>query len=181
MPKGDKLQPKQELFCKEYLIDFCGKQAAIRAGYSKKTANEQASKMLTNANIQTQIAKLSQKRNDKLDLSAEKIGREYKRIGFFDVRKLYDENGNLTPIHLLDDETAAAVCSVDYDEIYSNKENIGKTTKIKTNSKISALEALSKHIGFFKEDNEQQNKLLLKNNINSLFPDEDEINGASNK
>lgn len=49
------LTPKQRLFCLEYLKDFNGTQAAIRAGYSKKTANEQASRLLANVNIQNLI------------------------------------------------------------------------------------------------------------------------------
>lgn len=42
---------KQLAFCQEYVVDKNGTQAAIRAGYSDKTANEQASRLLTNVNI----------------------------------------------------------------------------------------------------------------------------------
>lgn len=49
------LTPKQQQFCLEYLKDFNGTQAAIRAGYSKKTANEQAARMLANVSIQNYI------------------------------------------------------------------------------------------------------------------------------
>lgn len=55
------LTPKQLRFCLEYLKDFNGTQAAIRAGYSKKTANEQASRLLANVNIQNQIKENNQK------------------------------------------------------------------------------------------------------------------------
>lgn len=55
------LTPKQLKFCLEYLKDFNGTQAAIRAGYSKKTANEQASRLLANVNIQNQIKENNQK------------------------------------------------------------------------------------------------------------------------
>jgi phage terminase small subunit len=47
----EKLTPKQLQFCKEYLIDLNGAQAAIRAGYSEKTAKEIASENLTKPNI----------------------------------------------------------------------------------------------------------------------------------
>lgn len=49
------LMPKQQQFCLEYLKDFNGTQAAIRAGYSKKTANEQAARLLANVSIQNYI------------------------------------------------------------------------------------------------------------------------------
>lgn len=55
MDNNVNLTPKQRLFCLEYLKDFNGTQAAIRAGYSKKTANEQASRLLANVNIQNLI------------------------------------------------------------------------------------------------------------------------------
>lgn len=55
------LTPKQLRFCLEYLKDFNGTQAAIRAGYSKKTANQQAARLLANVNIQNQIKENNQK------------------------------------------------------------------------------------------------------------------------
>lgn len=47
---------RQERFIQEYLIDLNAKQAAIRAGYSPKTAQEQASRLLSNVKVQTAIA-----------------------------------------------------------------------------------------------------------------------------
>ena len=52
-----KLTPKQELFCKEYLIDLNAKQAAIRAGYSPKTAGEQGYENLNKPHLQAYITK----------------------------------------------------------------------------------------------------------------------------
>lgn len=51
------LTAKQQRFCDEYLIDLNATQAAIRAGYSKKTATEQSSRLLTKVNIQEYIEK----------------------------------------------------------------------------------------------------------------------------
>jgi len=55
------LSEKQKKFCREYLKDFNGTQAAIRAKYSKKTANEQASRLLANVNISSYIKELTEK------------------------------------------------------------------------------------------------------------------------
>ena len=52
-----KLTVKQQLFCDEYLIDLNATQAAIRAGYSKKTANEQGARLLANVSVKEYIAK----------------------------------------------------------------------------------------------------------------------------
>ena len=50
-----KMTPKQQRFCDEYLIDLNATQAAIRAGYSEKTAKEQGSRLLTNVNVKLYI------------------------------------------------------------------------------------------------------------------------------
>lgn len=50
-----KLTDKQQRFCDEYLIDLNATQAAIRAGYSKKTAAQTAARLLTNVKIQEYI------------------------------------------------------------------------------------------------------------------------------
>lgn len=65
-----KLNAKQEMFCKEYLIDLNATQAAIRAGYSERTARVTASKLLTKANILARVKELKEKRADELELDA---------------------------------------------------------------------------------------------------------------
>lgn len=67
------LTPKQLQFCKEYLIDLNGTQAAMRAGYSARTSNEQASRLLANVNIQAKVQELMDKRSDKLEIDAEYV------------------------------------------------------------------------------------------------------------
>ena len=59
---------KHETFCQEYIVDYNGTQAAIRAGYSKKTAGVQASKLLKNANILARIRELQEERMAQLSL-----------------------------------------------------------------------------------------------------------------
>lgn len=64
------LNAKQEMFCKEYLIDLNATQAAIRAGYSERSATVTASRLLTNANILARVKELKEKRADELELDA---------------------------------------------------------------------------------------------------------------
>jgi phage terminase small subunit len=70
---GGKLTPKQARFVKEYLIDLNATQAAIRAGYSAKTAKAQGSRLLTNADVQAAVARGQEKAAAKLDLSQEMV------------------------------------------------------------------------------------------------------------
>lgn len=67
------LTPKQELFVNEYLVDWNGTQAAIRAGYSERTAQEQASRLLTNEAIKRAVEASRQKVMDKVAVTVEKV------------------------------------------------------------------------------------------------------------
>lgn len=61
MAKNNEITEKQKKFCQEYLKDNNGKQAAIRTGYSKKTAESQASRLLSNAKVQEYLGKKVEK------------------------------------------------------------------------------------------------------------------------
>lgn len=74
------LNPKQLAFCREYVIDSNGTQAAIRAGYSPRTANEQASQLLAKLNIQQEVARLRNTVAAQCELTAEWV-----------IRRLMDE------------------------------------------------------------------------------------------
>lgn len=65
-----KLSPKQAAFVAEYLIDLNATQAAIRAGYSAKTANEQASRLLANVSVSQAVAEAQAKRAKKVERAA---------------------------------------------------------------------------------------------------------------
>jgi len=68
-----KLTPKQKKFCNEYLIDLNATQAAIRSGYSKKTARSIASEHLTKPNIQEYIKSKQDKLEAKTEITLENI------------------------------------------------------------------------------------------------------------
>lgn len=68
-----KLSPKQEQFCREFMVDLNGTQAAIRAGYSAKTAQEQASRLLSNVMVAERISELKQDRAEKVARTAQDV------------------------------------------------------------------------------------------------------------
>lgn len=90
------MTPKQEAFVREYLIDLNATQAAIRAGYSVRTAQEQASRLLSNVIVKAAVAEAVQARGKRLDVSADDVLREITRLAMVDpaaflkVRKLAD-------------------------------------------------------------------------------------------
>ena len=77
-----KLTDKQIIFCKEYIKDFNSSRACRAAGYSEKTADRMGYENLRKLEIQNYISKLMEKRNNNLELSAERVVNELMKIGF---------------------------------------------------------------------------------------------------
>jgi len=111
MTKPGDLTPRQAAFVAEYLIDRNGTQAAIRAGYSPKTASSQAERLLRNAEVARAVAAGTAKIADKLEITAERVLRERARIAFADPRKIMHADGRIKLPNELDEETAAAIVS----------------------------------------------------------------------
>ena len=74
------LTPKQLLFCQEYIKDLNGTQAAIRAGYSRKTACEQAARLLANVKVQNCLAKIMEEKQDKLIAEQDEVLQTLTRV-----------------------------------------------------------------------------------------------------
>ena len=67
------LTPKQQRFVEEYLIDLNATQAAIRAGYSEKTAQEQSSRLLSNVMVQEAVQKAKNKLSERTELTVDMV------------------------------------------------------------------------------------------------------------
>jgi phage terminase small subunit len=150
---GD-LNDKQKLFCKEYLIDLNGTQAAIRAGYSEKTAGQQAEQLLKKLEIAAYVQELKEKRSEKTEITAEMVLRELAKIGFSNIQDYIKEGFTISEISKLNKDHAAAIESVKIKEIHGDFPATEVTFKL--HDKLSALEKIAKHIGFFSEDNKQR-------------------------
>jgi len=76
------LTDKRKMFCSEYMVDMNATQAAIRAGYSKKTARQQGQRLLTNVDIKETIKRYSYIKKYRTYIKADHILSELKRIAF---------------------------------------------------------------------------------------------------
>lgn len=94
-----KLSDKRLSFVVHYMATNNVTQAAISAGYSKSTAKQQGSRLLTNVDIQAEIAKRTKKIMDPLEVTFERIVKEAARLAFVDPADFYTETGALKPIH----------------------------------------------------------------------------------
>lgn len=78
MARGDKLTPKQADFVREYIASLNATQAAIKAGYSEKTAQEQGYQLLRKTSVQQSIEKARARKAEKVELTAEMVLRRIK-------------------------------------------------------------------------------------------------------
>ena len=145
MSKTIELTDKQQRFVEEYIVDFNATQAAIRSGYSKKTAQVIGSENLSKPLVKAAIAERAQKLSDGTDINVERWLREVGRIAFFDQRKLYDENDQFKEPKDWDDDTAAAIAGLEISEFKSSGEKVERLKKIKTMDKKQALDMLGKY------------------------------------
>lgn len=157
------ITPKQKLFVLEYLVDHNAKQAAIRAGYSPKTAEVQGSRLLRNAQVKKFLAGKEKKIEKKLEITAERVKLEIGRIALQSAKDFYDEKGELIPVHLLSDDAAACLAGMDIEEITMDKVVVGYLRKIKRYDKNRALEMLAKHFKLYVDAPVQPISLTISN------------------
>lgn len=147
------LNDRQQRFVTEYLKDLNATEAAIRAGYSVKTAKQIGSRLLTQVDVAAAIAAATAKRLSSADLTATRVLEEMRRLAFSDLRSLFDDKGNLRPIHTLTAEQAACIAGMEV--IVKNAQaGDGHTDtihKIKCWDKPKTLEMLGKHFALLIE------------------------------
>ena len=157
----EKSKKRISVFVREYVKDFNGARAAIAAGYSKNGAKVRSSVLLTKGNVQAMVKEALDKRNEKVELTAEWIIRQLMLVAGTDLKKAFDEEGRLLPIHEMPDDVAKTISSIEVETDtakYKNAEDgeegnisVGVTTKIKRYDKVRALELLGRHKGIFKD------------------------------
>lgn len=140
---------KQKRFVDEYLIDLNATQAAIRAGYSSETAQEQGSRLLSNVMVKAKIDKALAERSKRTGVTADRVVQELARIAFVNADDVIDADEGFIKDGASKDDTAA-IQSVKV-KIIPTREGEGVEREIKLADKIRALELLGKHMGMFKD------------------------------
>ena len=154
---GVALTAKQERFVQEYLVDLNATAAAIRAGYSPKTANRIASENLSKPDIQIALQKARDDIQRRTKITQDMVIAEIAKLGFFDIRKLFDKDGKPLDISQLDDNTAAALVGLDVQDVSDSDGNyVGFIKKYKMADKVKVLELLGKHLGAWEPQDKQQ-------------------------
>ena len=139
------LPPKQQAFVREYLIDLNATQAYVRAGFRESRASGAcAHTMLKKPEIQAALSVAIAKRAQRVELTADRVLEETRRVAMSDIRKFFSDDGELRDIKSLSDEEAAALSSV---EVLEGRKGFRRVKKIKTWDKLKALELLHRHLG----------------------------------
>lgn len=157
-----KLTPKQEMFALEYLVDLNATQAALRAGYSKKTAMEQGYQLLQKKAVQEAIQKAMDERSKRTEITADNVIQEIARIAFDDIKNYLDFR---TELQHVGDEPSTGEPIYRYSQVIEMKDskeidtrNIQEVSyspkdgfKFKLYDKQKALVDLGKHLKLFTE------------------------------
>ena len=144
-----KLTDKQKKFVEEYLIDLNATQAAIRAGYSEKTAGKIGHQLLEKTRTQEAIQKAKDRRSKRTEITQDMVLKELALIGFSDMRNYVDFNRDGVTLKELSDiseEHSKTISEVSHG---SNSE--GTNVKFKLYDKRAALVDIGKHLGMFVE------------------------------
>lgn len=161
------LTDKQKRFCEEYLIDLNATQAAIRAGYSPKTAEQTASRLLRNVKVQEYIAKRQKELSRSTEITQERVIKELALIAFSNnadyahvvEKKMQVEAGGAL-VDVLDKDgkpvmyrTVEPVLTEKLTEEQKRALAVIKKGRdgleVKSCDKVKALELLGKHLGIF--------------------------------
>ncbi|OOY20873.1 hypothetical protein BMI86_10225 [Thioclava sp. DLFJ5-1] len=159
------LTPKQAAFCAEYIIDLDATKAAIRAGYSERTAGQQGYNLLQREDVKADVQRLMTERAERTKVTADEVINELAAIMRAKVSDTLSWGTRpvtlkvgIAPIDLpyvdaidsadLSPETLAAVSEVSL----SDK----GAFKIKMHDKVAAIDKLMRHLGLYERDNEQK-------------------------
>jgi len=159
------LNEQRKRFCEEYVIDLNGKQAAIRAGYSAKTAEVKASSLLSIVKVQDYIAELRAKQQLRTSITSDMVINELAKLAFSDIRDIYDDNGNLIAVNELPESVSATISSFKSRKERNGDDSFDIIDEYRRYDKIKALELLGKHFKIFDRGVEEPDKGTTTNII----------------
>ncbi len=167
MGNTTKAEARREIFIREYLKDLNATRAAIAAGYSEKTAEAAASRLLRNVKVKRRIEELMAQKVEKLDITVERVLGELGRLAFCNMHDyiVVQEDGTAyTDLSKLTRDQAAAISEVNTEEYVEGKDENARTirkVKLKLVDKRGSLELLGKYLKLF-TDGDASNPITVK-------------------
>lgn len=154
---ADKLTIKQEKYAQNLFTGMTQREAYKNAydaeRMTDKQIDEEACKLAANPKVAQRIDQFTEELKLRNMVTVERVISEYAKLGFFDPRSLFNDDGSPKDITGLDDNTAAAIAGLDVQEVYEgygeDRHFIGYTKKYKLSDKKSALDSMAKYLGMF--------------------------------
>jgi len=140
---------KQKRFVEEYLIDLNATQAAIRAGYSPKTAEQEGYKLVQKSSVSEAIAKAKAERSRRTGISQDRVIQELARIAFVNAADVI----NTDDASVIADATRDDLACIQTVKVKQMSGDKGDMTEreVMLADKLKALELLGKHLGLYTE------------------------------
>lgn len=142
------LTQKQLRFIEEYLVDLNATQAAIRTGYSAKTAAAAGKRNLDNPKIWTEIQAAMEERSERTEIEQDRVLKEEAYIAFADIGQIFNGDSLISPDQL-PEQVRRAISSVEVIETADKDGNLTTRYKYRFWDKGRSLERVSKHLGMY--------------------------------
>ncbi|MGY4333214.1 phage terminase small subunit [Bradyrhizobium sp. LB7.2] len=145
------LTAREAAFVREYLIDLNQTKAAIRAGYSAKSANVQAVEVMARPLVKAAIDAAMAARSEETKIDAAWVLQRLAIEAEADLADLYDDDNNLLPVKKWPKIwRQGLVAGVEVDELWEgrgdDRTQIGITKKLKLSERVRRLELIGKHV-----------------------------------
>lgn len=141
---------KQKIFCDEYLVDLNATQAAIRAGYSAKTAYSIGSELLKEPEIRARVDKALAERSKRTGINADRVLAELAKVAFMDATDVIDTQTGGVRENAKSEDTA---CIAGIKTKVTSGDGFDSVEReIRLCDKVKALELLGKHLGMFQDN-----------------------------
>jgi len=160
-----KLTPKQKRFAKEYLVDMNATQAAIRAGYSKRSAEMTGSRMMRNDKVQEAVEKGLEKINKRLEKDQVDVRREIDNLAFMNAGDLFEIKDGKIRVKEFDKLTPDQRACLD---IAVTETEDGVTVQVRMGDKLGALRDSAKLRKMFVEKKEFKGNFTINELLDEL-------------
>lgn len=145
------LPKRHQTFVLKYICEFKGKQSAIDAGFSKRTAAQQASRLLTKVNVQKAIAEQVEARMERTKIDADWVLRRLVNEADADLADLYDDDGNLKPAHEWPSPwRKGLVAGIEVEQLFEgsgeDRKQVGTVSKVRLSDRIKRIHMIGQHI-----------------------------------
>lgn len=174
---------RRRRFAEEYIKDFNGAAAAVRAGYTQKqhSARHSAQRLLNEPEVQAMIREFASNAVQRNKVYIDGVLAELARIATVDFAQAFNEDGSLKRLSDIPEDVRRAIAGLEIKEYFEGsgeeRVQVGWIKKIKFNDKNKALELLGKYLAMWVDQTKHTGSLTLEQAIAETMKKKDEQNG----